>query len=121
MWKMLKDWMTHQRQKAIAASEERDQVALHKEQPFTPRPSWRRMENGCYLIRTQAGFMQALRHCCPDRTRKELRDAINSWPKVYPSVVRIRIVGYSHIDVTVASLGDYRAKTQALLDDLAGE
>lgn len=89
--------------------------------PAPGRPNWRKLQNGCYLVRTQAGFMQVLRDSHPDLSRREIRNGVTKWPTKYPSIVRVGKWSCSCILINCAPIDEYRTKTQALLDDLAGE
>lgn len=140
MIKWLKSLIHHWHLKSIADATTRDAVRAYQKKALddelakaiyvdtlnqalaVPVCNHRRLTNGCWLLRTQAGFMQACRAQHPDLTRKQIRKAVTDWPKVYPSVVRIgRYTGGMIIDVKALSVHEYRAQTQQLLDDLAGE
>jgi hypothetical protein len=95
----------------------------------TKRINWRRLSNGTYLVRTQAGFRQAIKHKhaqagedFPGWSKVKVLD----WPDMYPSVCRISVAstfydGQTHVTVTAAPLDAYRRETQRLLDELEGE
>lgn len=138
MIKWLKSLIHHWHLKSIADATTRDAVRAHQKKVLddelaktlylgvqnnpVPAPvlNHRRLANGCWLLRTQAGFMQACRAENPKLSRKEIRNAVNAWPREYPAVVRISKY-HGYIDVTALHVDQYRAKTKALLDDLAGE
>lgn len=89
-----------------------------KKHNFPPaKPNQRLLRNGTYLVRTQAGMRQAIKHFVgPGGDRR----CQMGWPGSYPSVCRI-----SHtcggVRILALHVNEYRKQTQALLDDLKGE
>ncbi|QLG96609.1 hypothetical protein HZF02_32275 (plasmid) [Pseudomonas yamanorum] len=86
-----------------------------------PRPNWRRLANGHYLVRTQAGFNQALRDYFNEYQLHHLSD-IAGYPKVYPSVVRLVFLhGWNEPQAHCTPINQYKAELAALAADLAAE
>lgn len=76
-----------------------------------------------YLVRTQAGFNQALKDYDPDKELYRESPHGFDWPKEYPSVVHISSVyhGSDYLVVNVWRLNDYRNMLKLKLSDLEGE
>lgn len=96
-------------------------VALHntlkvkRTQP--PTYNWKRLSNGTYVVRTQAGLRQAIKNFVgTDGDRRCQR----GWPTAYPAVCRIAHC-HGGVQIKALTVGEYRKQTQALLDELAGD
>lgn len=86
-----------------------------------PRSNWRRLSNGHYLVRTQAGFNHALRDYFEGYLLRDLRDVVG-YPKVYPSVVHLVYHDGRHeAQAHCTPINQYKAELAALVADLADE
>ena len=65
------------------------------------KPNHTRIKGNVWLVRTQAGFRQALIKAF-GREPKQDRYPVESWPKQYPAVVTLT-VGYSGYHYVVAN------------------
>jgi hypothetical protein len=84
-----------------------------------PRPNWRRLANGHYLVRTQAGFNHALRDYFNEYQLRKVSD-IDGYPMVYPSVVRFNFLhGWNRPQAACTPLREYLAQLSDLMSDLA--
>ena len=85
------------------------------------RPNMRRLANGCYLVRTQAGFNLAMRDYFNEYQLHKASD-IEGYPKAYPSVVRFNFLhGWNTPQAFCTPLNKYLAGLRDLMADLAGE
>jgi len=57
------------------------------------------LTNGFYIVRTQAGFRQALKHYAPSLANENP----SNWPSTFPSIVALSTgyAGYHFINVNV--------------------
>lgn len=86
-----------------------------------PRPNWRRLNNGLYLVRTQAGFRHALHDYFNEYQLNAMRPIVG-YPKVYPSVVRLTYLhGWNEPQAHCTPINEYKAELAALVADLADE
>ena len=84
-------------------------------------PNVRQLSNGCYLVRTQAGFKRAIKAYFNEYQLSRPRDIVG-YPKVYPSVVRLRFLhGWNEAQAHCTPLDEYRTSLDDLLTDLSGE
>lgn len=88
---------------------------------FNQHPNWRRLANGHYLVRTQAGFRQAMRDYFNEYQLHKVSNIVG-YPKAYPSVVRFNFLyGWNEPQAHCTPLELYKAELSALLADLADE
>lgn len=89
------------------------------------RANVRRLSNGCYLCRTQAGFRKAIKAYFDDHELQKPCE-IMGYPSKYPSVVRFSFVyGWNEPRADCTPLNEYKAHIKKvlseLLDDLESE
>lgn len=85
------------------------------------RPNWRRLANGDYLVRTQAGFNQAIRDFFTADQVWAL-ERLEGYPQAYPSVVRfVFLHGRNVPQATCTALALYQQQLMDLLADLDSE
>lgn len=85
------------------------------------KPNMRRLANGNYLVRTQAGFNRAMRDYFNEYQLHKVSD-IEGYPTVYPSVVRFNFLhGWNAPEAYCTPLKKYLASLQELMADLADE
>lgn len=85
------------------------------------KPNMRRLANGNYLVRTQAGFNRAMRDYFNEYQLHKVSD-IEGYPTVYPSVVRFNFLhGWNAPEAYCMPLKKYLASLQELMADLADE
>ena len=85
------------------------------------RPNWRYAGNGYFLVRTQAGFKQALKHFVGQNDFSLTQ--LEGFPRAYPSVVRFSWAyrGCDYVQAHCVPLDRFKQQMQALLDDLQKE
>ena len=87
----------------------------------TQRQNYRRLANGNYLVRTQAGFKKAMRDYFNEYQLHKVSD-IEGYPTAYPSVVRFNFLhGWNAPQAYCTPLDKYLAGLRELLADLADE
>lgn len=85
------------------------------------QPNMRRLANGAYLVRTQAGFRKALRECFSTQELPRARDVVG-YPTAYPTVVSLEYVyGWNKATATCTPLNIYVSKLRDLVADLEQE
>lgn len=85
------------------------------------KPNMRRLANGNYLVRTQAGFNRAMRDYFNEYQLHKVSD-IEGYPTVYPSVVRFNFLhGWNAPQAYCTPLKKDLASLQELMTDLADE
>lgn len=85
------------------------------------RPNWRRLANGDYLVRTQAGFNRAIRDFFTADQQWAL-GRLEGYPQVYPSVVHFEFLhGRNLPQATCTALALYQRQLMDLLADLDSE
>lgn len=84
------------------------------------RENWRRLSTGEYLVRTQAGFKQALRHYMTAQWMNEHHaEQLEGYPKKYPSICRFGdSLETVQFWVTCTPINEYRLQLQARLAEL---
>lgn len=85
------------------------------------KPNMRRLANGHYLVRTQAGFNQAMRDYFNEYQLDKVSD-IAGYPRAYPSVVRFNFLhGWNEPQAFCTPLNKYLADLRDLMADLADD
>lgn len=86
------------------------------------KPNVRQLSNGCYLVRTQAGFKKAIKAYFEQYTGYFKPHQIVGFPKEYPSVVHLNFLyGWNEAQADCTPLHEYRKHLAGLLEDLSGE
>lgn len=85
------------------------------------KSNWRKLANGHYLVRSQAGFNHALKDFDPEQYME--RGRAFTFPSKYPSVVSMRMyyIGSDHISTTCTPLNEYVQALKDLVVDLENE
>jgi hypothetical protein len=64
-----------------------------------PRENWRHIGNNVYVVRTQAGFNQAIKHFWGPLCKGERRPETFGYPRKYPSLVALSVYYHGGNDV----------------------
>lgn len=71
-----------------------------------PSPNYERMAHGVYVVRTQAGFRNAVKEFAGREDTKRMFQEMRGYPKSYPSMVCLAFEyrGYHFVSVTAIPL-----------------
>lgn len=85
------------------------------------KPNMRRLSNGAYLVRSQAGFRKALKDFFEEHQLPRMRE-IDGYPKSYPSVVTLSFVyGWNEAKARCVPINRYVDWLKELVADLDKE
>ena len=88
---------------------------------MTEKPNMRKLANGTYVVRTQAGFRRAIKDYFDEYELRSVSE-IDGYPTAYPSVVRFNFLhGWNKPQAFCTPLNKYLQHLKGIVSDLENE
>lgn len=71
---------------------------------YIPDKNYTHIKNGFYLVRTQAGLKQAIKHWLQDEDWRKRFDNVDGYPESYPSIVTFSVSYRGVEDLSIRSM-----------------